>query len=332
MSQEFNENESEGDDLVVLADKLPTSMKTVQSIYNEITGKTEKKSRFLNDNHIVEFRDIEQLNIKINQLQEQFHIIASNCNVTIYHINDCKEQFSSFERFKLYDQSSISPCENIRLEYNILIKLPSTKKPQPYKITIDLHSRAALQKKAVLETGLSRRMIELVSMRTGLVEIEYIDYTVSRTFMTAINEWYDGLKKTKATRAIPIIQSHSHNIPSLLKLLSLVGLFAAFIYYKEALIPPHATLQNLFSATVSCIIGVSIIGVMSTRLGSACERAIDMYSPLSTLKLNRGDEEIVEGYNSSNQKSILSASLFAIITITLNLLSTYISIKIGIDS
>lgn len=332
MTQEFNDGDNQGEELVLLADKLPASMKLVQSIYNEITGKTETKTKILNGSHVIELPDIEQLHIKIMQLHEQYHIIGCTSSVTIYHINDCKEQFSSFERFKLYDQSSPSPCENIRLEYNFLIKLPATSKPQLYKITIDLHSRAALQQKAMLETGFSRRMIELVTMRTGTIEIEYIDYTVARNFMTAINEWYDSVRKTKPARIIRIIQNYSHTIPSTLKILTLTALFLTLYKLREHFLPPGAGLHDLYFAILIFVFSASLTTIIAGRFGSACERAIDLYSPLSALKLNRGDTEIIDGCRSSNSRSIVNAIFFVAISIALNIASTYLAIKIGIGS
>tara|TARA_R110001592_G_C13044445_1_gene739594 strand:+ start:809 stop:1237 length:429 start_codon:yes stop_codon:yes gene_type:complete len=126
-------NESDENQVVNIGDNLPVSMKIVQSIYNEITGKTERLSQTLRNNHDITFNDLKQLNIKIRQLYEQYNVVSKNCAVTVFHVNDCKEQFSSFERFEIYDSSNTSPCENVRLEYNFLIVLPGTQKAQPYK-------------------------------------------------------------------------------------------------------------------------------------------------------------------------------------------------------
>lgn len=131
------------------------SMQAVQHIYNEITGRTEELSRTYTINHCVSFDDICQLNIKICQLYEQYNIVSKNCSVTIYHVDDQKQVFSSFERFELYDRTTLSPVENIRIEYKFLIVLPKIQKPQSYEIEINIHSRAAIVQRAKRERTLS---------------------------------------------------------------------------------------------------------------------------------------------------------------------------------
>ena len=198
MTQEILErNDDQEKSVVSLGDGAMVSMQMVQDVYNEITGKTENISKSYRLHHKTSLVDLEQLNIKIHQLYEQYNIIEDNCNVTLYHVDDCKEVFSSFERFKLGDKSSLSSVGNIRLQYNFLILLPKTNRPQPYKIEVDIHSRAAIKQKASKEHGMARRIMHIVASRTAILEIEYIDYTVARNFRTAIDSWFNGLEQSK---------------------------------------------------------------------------------------------------------------------------------------
>ena len=135
MTQEILErNDDQEKSVVSLGDGAMVSMQMVQDVYNEITGKTENISKSYRLHHKTLLVDLEQLNIKIHQLYEQYNIIENNCNVTLYHVDDCKEIYSSFERFRFGDKSSLSSVENIRLQYNFLILLPKTNRPQPYKL------------------------------------------------------------------------------------------------------------------------------------------------------------------------------------------------------
>ena len=66
----------------------------------------------------------------MTQVCEQYNIEAQNTSVTVYHLDDTKEAFSSFERFRIYNQSATSPVESVVLKYNFLIVLPRTRKAQ----------------------------------------------------------------------------------------------------------------------------------------------------------------------------------------------------------
>src|SRR5262245_41541221 len=89
----------------------PVSMTDLQAIYNEITGKSEERSKHYNSAYRVSFTDLEQLHSKLEQACEQYSVESKTISVTIYHLDDTKETFSSFDRFRLYNKSSTSPVE-----------------------------------------------------------------------------------------------------------------------------------------------------------------------------------------------------------------------------
>src|SRR5688500_1816062 len=106
------------------ADLPPVSMKVVQSIYNDITGKSEKLTKRYEDSFQVRMADLEQLHHKISQACEQYDVKALNVAITVAHIDDTAETFSSFERFQLYNQSNTHAVRNVVVAYNLLILLP----------------------------------------------------------------------------------------------------------------------------------------------------------------------------------------------------------------
>lgn len=170
------------------------SMQTVQHIYNEITGRSEELSRSYSLNHITSFADIKQLHVKLCQLLEQYHVVSDNCAVTLYHLDDQKQVFSSFDRFELYDQTTLSPVENVRIEYNFLIVLPQVKKQQSYRIEVNIQSRATLAQRARLESNFHADLfLGMFEDRTASLEIKYIDYSVARNLQNTIDGWFKGL-------------------------------------------------------------------------------------------------------------------------------------------
>lgn len=281
MTGEIIERSEEGKGQTLnIGDNRHISMKTFQYVYNQITDKTEKLVQILKNNHEIHFADINQLNTKIFQLYEQYHIVSDSCAITIFHVDDCKEQFSSFERFEKYDSSNTSPIENIRLEYNFLIILPKTQKPQPYKITIDLASRMAFRKKAYGGGAMHRFMI-FMSTRTGNVEIEFVDYTVARTFKTAIDQWYEAVKQEKNSKYIEILQNISEYFPALFKILTSLFVLSVIFYNREALISTSSTLDVLFSLSLVSFGTVYISGLVAAKLGQLFGDAIDSHQTIS---------------------------------------------------
>jgi hypothetical protein len=310
---------------IVTIENQPVSMKLIQSIYNEITGKTEKIGRTLSDDHDIDLGALRQLNIKINQMLEQYYIVSKNCSVSLYHVDDCKNQYSSFERFELYDPSSMSPCENIQLEYNFLIVLPETKQPQSYKITVNLHSRVALKQKAESEHGINRRIIRLVSKRTGQYEIKYVDYTVARNFQTAIDQWYSSLVKGNENKIVQFLQDKSEHFDSIFRILTVAILSFAILKNAESLIGELPTLQSVFLAGLFSFSSIYLLGMLAFKLGAITERSIDGHQAISGLRLNIGDKNSFESFAKSNSNSLKGAILSAVLMVALNVFSTYLS-------
>ena len=331
MSGEIVDQNDDETGIVSVADQR-VSMKVFQSIYNEITGKTEKIRKSLRDDHDIDLGALKQLNHKINQILEQYNVAGKNCSVTLYHVDDCKNQYSSFERFELYDSSSMSPCENVQLKYNFLIVLPETKQPQSYKITVNLHSRVALNKKAESEHGISRRIMSMVSRRTGQYDIEYVDYTVARNFQTAIDQWYSSVVEGKENKIVQFLQDKSEHFNSIFRILTVAILSFAIFKNAESLIGGLPTLQSVFLAGVFSFSSIYLLGMIAFKLGSFAERSIDGHHAISGLRLNIGDKKAFESFGKSNSKSLKGAVWSTALVVAINVFSTHLSSLLAFGS
>ena len=316
--------------VISIGDNQSVSMQTVQDIYNEFTGKSEEISKSYRLHHKTCFEDIEQLNLKIEQLREQYNIIEKNCNVTLYHVDDCKEVFSTFQRFRLYDKSSLSSIENVHLQYNFLILLPKINRPQHYKIEIDIHSRAAIKQKSKIEHGIHRRIMNIIATRTAVLEIEYIDYTVARNFRTTIDSWFNGLEASEPHKLLNIAQDNSHHFALISRYLSAAFIFAFFYANSAGWVDGGLTLLDIFKLSILCFGAVYIISGIAARFGSEMARAIDKIQPLSYLKLNRGDEKAISELTKSNNANKWKTFSALVVTVVLNLISVWVSAKLGI--
>lgn len=316
---------------VVSVGETPVSMKVVQSIYNEITGKTEKLTKGFTGNHEANFSDIKQLHIKIVQLLEQYNVIANNCAITLYHLDDCKEQFSSFERFDLYDQSSASPVENVHLEYSFMFALPNTKKIQPYKISVNVTSRVAMRKRASTESGLPAAVFRMFSRRTADAEIEYVDYTVARNFLVAIDHWFAGLRKNKPSKVFEFLKKYSSHFGALFKVVTAAVI--TFVLYRNhaTFLAPQAELKELLGAAILLMGGAYVALLVAGKLGTFCERAVDAYQDVSGLRLNRGDDDAIAEYAQENTASIRKSIVYVVVAVSLNILAAWIASLLGVS-
>ena len=318
------------DDRVVnVGSSNQVSMQVLQDIYHEITGKTEKLSRTYKESQLVAFDDICQLDAKIRQLYEQYHIVSSNCCVTIYHVNDSKERYSSFDRFKLYDRSSVSAVENVTLEYKFLIVLPKIDRPQAYKIEVNLHSRVGVVKRNSLNSEFNNAFFHFITSQVASVEVEYVDYTVARNFQTAIDGWIQSLDTnsigglwTFAKRFSDYVGFSFKNITAIIIAASFY--FTAkpwFVFYGDGTLP-------LFYLSLLAFTSVYVGSNLAFKLGLSAQKSIDRYQAISYVKLNRGDEIAIAEFAKDERSKVLRILLSVGVTVLLNVSSSWLFSKL----
>jgi hypothetical protein len=308
------------------------SMKAVQQIYSEITGRTESLERTYKNHHSIGFDDLCQLDAKITQLQEQYNIVSKNCSVTLFHLDDQKQTFSSFERFKLFDRTTLSPVENVRLEYNFLIVLPQMRKPQSYEVEINVHSRAAMVKRANGDVGMRNTMFyEFFSPNTAHLEIEYVDYTVARNFQGAIDGWFKALPEQESGWLLtPLKKLTGYYIFAFRMTLVTAFLVSCYAYFSDALARLAPSDVVFYRAAVVTFGGMLLMSIVSGKLGSVAADAIKRVQCKSYVNLTRGDEIAFKSMSASNRRSWLKAIASVVIAIGVKVLAAYAVSRIGI--
>lgn len=308
------------------------SMKAVQQIYSEITGRTESLERAYKNNHSIGFDDLCQLDAKITQLHEQYNIVSKNCSVTLFHLDDKKQTFSSFERFKLFDRTTLSPVENIRIEYNFLIVLPQMRKPQSYKIEVNIHSRAAMMKRVNGDVGLRSTMFyEFLAPNTAHVEIEYVDYTVARNFQGAIDGWFKALPEHETGWLLtPLKQLTGYSVFAFRLILVTTFLVSCYIHFSAVLSRISSSQTALFQAAAVTFGGMLLMSIVSGKIGSVAAEAVKRVQCKSYVNLTRGDEIAFKVMNASNRLSWLKVVGSIVVAVGVKVLAAYLIAIIGI--
>lgn len=307
------------------------SMQVLQDIYNDITGNTEKLSRTYDKNYFFTMDDLVQLNAKIRQMYEQFHIVSENCSVTVYHCNDAKERYSSFDRFKLYDGSSVNPVESVNLEYDFLIVLPRLDRPQPYKLDITLTSRVGIYHRAKLEGGKSEGYFHYLASRTAVVDIDYIDYAVARNFRTAIDQWLSSLEIKDDRWLIKKLKIGSDYYSIFLRNITVAFVAASFCMVSTDWLAKNGqSMASLFNISAVAFSSILVASNITGKLGQLVDRWITISQDLSYVKLNRGDEIAIENFNKGERFRYIKIGASIGLAIGLNVFANYISKLFGI--
>lgn len=301
----------------------PISFKIYQDIYHQITGKTEEISKKYSRSILIEFSDIEQLHHKVMQLREIHNVVACNETITIFHDAERKENFTSFEKFRLYNSSSNSPTTSVVLQYNFSIIPSGLNTPREYVIKVRLVSRAALaaQMAGEIPSYMRGRILSMLTENTAEIKIEYSDYIVARGYLEAFDEWILGCNHTEKSNLVKILQRKSH----LFKLTVPMVLIAILTYFANAAIPDFFGIgKNSQYAARFLVMYASaayFAVALGAYLGSFMENAIDSYPILSYIKINKGDESLIREFRSGTTPVVLKFLLGAVLTVVLGVIA-----------
>ena len=179
---------------------------------------------------------------------------------------------------------------------------------------------------------MTRRILRIFATKTGNIEIDYVDYTVARNFMVAIDQWYKAVKHNKTAPFIEFLQDKSEQFSSIFKIFTLIIVIAVIFINREILINASSSNDVLFSLSLISFGVVYISGLVAAKLGSVFENAVDSHQAISGLHLNRGDELALEEFKEANAQSIRSALVSVVLIVTLNLFSAYMASLLSIGS
>ena len=296
-------------------EETEVSFQVLQSIYNELTGKSEEVTRRYDIPIRVTLEDFIQLNHHVEQMCEPMHIQSKTLSVTVYYDEDTRETFSSFERFRIMDTSSLRPVERIIFKYNFLIIPPKSRKPQNQVLTVQIASRATIMER-FRRDNMPVRVLKIgifgLGSYTAIVTVQYVDYVMARNLLDGLERWVKGLPSNQFPKWFARIRSNSEHIGSLFKYIILA--FAAYIFVL--LIPEYVSngTLDLQGAIRFGIIGsLSVFGALRLGrfIGRRIEDVLDSSLELSYVRLNRGDDKQIDKMRRRTKKDLTFGLLSA---------------------
>jgi hypothetical protein len=69
---------------------------------------------------------------------------------------------------------------------------------------------------------------------------------------------------------------------------------------------------------------------LAAQLGMWLENLVNGYQPLSYLRLNRGDEQVIRSYEKSTKSRSIKAVISCLLAIGLNIAASWLAIRFGI--
>lgn len=327
-----------GREQALALDQLSPSV--VQALYHELTGKTETYRQTSRKNFLITFDDLEQLRYRILQQLEHHSHLGVSISVQVEHKDDRKLTYSSWEKFKLYDTSNVSPISELTVTFEFAISVPKVEETlekaryQRYQVNVALISKIGFDI-ARFNIPLAKNQV-LNFLPSIITNIEYVDFVFARTLMNVVDEWMKALTEAPVSWHFPALQRYSYKFGFIFGNLAVfAGLFAAWsIAINFEVFDP----SNLYSLarwaliTAGIVIGAHVFGRL---LGDFIGDLVESTSPLSCIKINRGDQRRYEEVFGENRTAMYKALWYSgafFVAVVINVFSGWLARVLHITS
>lgn len=285
------------------------TMQQFQQVYAVITGKNEEISKASNLPIMLKLDDLYQLDQKVRQMLEQYKVVGNNATYNVYYDNGEKSIHSSYEKFAQNVGASSSSTESIYFRYRISILLPQLNKPQNYTLSIRCINRHMLRKKLQRDLPMSAppHIVNMIAAKTVDIKVEYIDFSVARAIMAAMDEWITSLQLGEESNFLKMFRARSHFIPPICQYVGLFFLSWGYFGLFPHLVGGISTLADFLSYLLAICLSFFITWKFLGFLGGIAERAIDSTCDISFLELTRGDKKEIDVAMKKTKTNIVGA-------------------------
>ena len=112
-----------GSELRLIGDEIPFG--AYQAVYHKLTKRTETRRKTYADAYRISFGDINNLNSRLEQVIQQYAVKSKRCQVVHRLHEQGSTESSSFDQFRLRDQTTRCPTSLVSYEFDFLVILPA---------------------------------------------------------------------------------------------------------------------------------------------------------------------------------------------------------------
>ncbi len=149
------------------------------------------------------------------------------------------------------------------------------------------------------------RFYYLADKPSVILDIEYVDYTVAHNMVSIVENWLKAVPKNEYATHIRFLQKNSHHFDTIARTIANIVICIILINRLENFLREHSLVRLGQYLIFSGFLFVVSRHLISESARSA-ESAIDSWSPVSYIILNKADNILIKILEKSNNKSMLS--------------------------
>lgn len=317
MNQLVTPSNSEGNGRLPQAEYIDTFCR----IYQKVNQTLKETSKTYENDLLLNFSDLEEIHRKTSQAIYTFKPNSVTLKINLEQAEGEYHIFKDFDSFKNHNTTSPYPTHNVFFEYKFIVFDNDNGKFENYNVSFRLSSRLAeFEKAQVNSPDFLVEMMSSIKTTVAVINVEYYDYVKARTFMAAFDEWVKGCTESQSSKSLIAAKKIAKHAPRVGSLF-IIGLVTYLTVKSIPAVITDLSFVLKFIITYGSIF--VFIRTLSNILLGNIRKKFNRNIALSYLKINKGDEKLIDRYKNQFANSIKSSVLSIILTITLGISTNF---------
>lgn len=282
---------TDNQNLIIPAARVPVA--AYQAIYHKLTGKVESTTKPFFGAYEVTFADISSLHHKLDQAISQYQVQSRNCEYTFSTRKGENFRFTSFDRLEFANlQAYNKPVAAFGLELDFLVVLPSEVEQgdniaQRYRVLVTIEDDEWARRRRSARTLFSIELQE-PKIPTGQATVHYSDFSVSRTLLSIIDEWFEEVDRRDPEGITEKSETQIDNVAGwLVGILPISIISAGILFEPQKYGSDISPIRYLLLIILLCIVALIIAGWADSKVN----RLTGLLRSRTRFSLTSGDDK-----------------------------------------
>lgn len=199
-------------------------VETFKSFFYLLNGKTDSDIRILEDDKIIAYSDLLELNQKVIAKLSTETTKALMVKVVIEFANHHVYSFEYWDEFLKCDRSISYKVKTINVSWDFLLSLPGYKIPQRHTLKVRMGSQIKPSEffQILMSSDEDHKIHEAIA--NVIAKVDFISPVISSELLNIVEEWHKGLPSNRPkNRLQQFLEKYPQELSHLIETIYLIG-------------------------------------------------------------------------------------------------------------
>lgn len=284
------------------------SLRQFQDLYAELGKSSDTIHQRVELPFNLTYDALKNLYQRLHHYLDNLSPVASKCSVTVAHLADSVQEFTSFEKFQNYDIGNTCAILSVSLEFEFVLKSPllPDRRVREYEIEVSLNSDIAKLKRSAEEASKNPKYADLLYIPIfnagGHIVVRYYDYAIAISIATIIDQWVKSLPQTEEYAFESALKRARLPLFFAIHLATVSSFAVVTVFALETTAGVSSELMKVAITVAAIVTGHRV----AYRITSFIDRQLAVLRRASKIMINAGDRNLSDWYETRRRRSVIA--------------------------